>query len=183
MRNRYQAFAVLGLALSLFSCGGKEVKKGTDKPEVYLIHPVDTGKILDTASVKRNKAYTLEEQNDGGIGYDAGDSPEQSIPWPMGKPSVGLVGTEMDQADEYRIEVPEGKKTMVSFVTGKTSHNLNLEIWDNEMREIWSQFDMEPDAEVTFEFPEGTKGTHYLIVSHSYGGGPYKILFKEKEPY
>lgn len=170
-------FAVI---LLLTAC---KPEQSTD-PKVKLppssIHPLDTGPQLDTNMLNSRKDYSLDYQNDARTGFDVNDSPQQSHLLAPGTPVSGLVGTKADPADIYRVEVPDGKQMMVSFSTGRISLNLNLEIWDDAMAETWSQYDMDPDANVTYDFPPDTSGTFYLIVSHSNGGGPYQLTFKEK---
>ncbi len=118
---------------------------------------------------------SLQNQNDGNSGGDAGDGFNQATPAQLGTVVTGQIG-DYDEEDWYRLEVPPGYVLPLALTAGEDviDDALAIRLWDADQQEVeFKDVIYAGQAEsFTKVMNNSTGGTYYVTI---YGQGSYTL--------
>ena len=136
-----------------------------------------TGGIYFLEAFDGNSPYEFEiraeQQNDAGLGKDAGDRITEAVKITAGRSIAGELG-HLDEEDWYSISDREGKSIL--FTTATDGEPLKLSIGNVAHRKGLYTAELRPGTTRTFEIPRNVQPPYFLRV---YGGsGKYSFEIK-----
>jgi hypothetical protein len=112
-----------------------------------------------------------EQQNDAGLGIDAGDRIAEAVKITAGRPIAGELGG-LDEEDWYTFSANDGKTIL--FSTAAEGDPLKLSIGNVAHRKGIYSAELAPGTSKTFEIPKNVLPPYFLKVS----GGSSKYNFE-----
>ena len=124
---------------------------------------------------------SVESQNDGDSGTDAGDSITKALDLKAGRSYPGELGG-FDENDWYRFDIPAGNILNLAFTPHQSSEPMKFSLRSFERSEIWYSGDVPPGEKKPKRvmMNNSSGGTYYLEAS--YGSGQYEFeIFTESQ--
>lgn len=105
---------------------------------------------------------SVETQNDGASGTDAGDRITNALPVKPGLSYPGELGG-LDESDWYRFDIPAGCILNLAFMPDASAESMKFSLRNFERSEIWYSGEVAP----------GTKSSKRVMMNNSSGGTYY----------